>query len=189
MAARWAFLAGLCLVVPGCERSSSTERPDEPTALDCTLSIYPPGATVVVSRDGAVVDRREVGNEPVRLTLQAGRYTVEAMKVGYDPFIERVTFGRDATRFAARLSPVLGELVIRSDPGVTIEAVDARGRTIPLGRIGSDGVRCITTLDAGRYTIRLSRPPHPPVTRPVELKPGRTEELQAELAQAHGSRD
>lgn len=177
MVLRRAFLAGLCLVV-GCDRSNNAERQDEVTTLDCTLSIRPPGATVILSRDGRVVGRHETGDEPLALELEPGTYTVEAMKDGYEPFIRRVTFGEGATTFTAKLSPILTELVVRSDPGVAIEAVDDQGRTVPLGRTDSDGVRYITTLVEGRYTIRLSRPNHQSVTRTLELKSGQTVELR-----------
>jgi formylglycine-generating enzyme required for sulfatase activity/tRNA A-37 threonylcarbamoyl transferase component Bud32 len=158
-----------------------------PRALACQLSIRPPGATVVLSREGRLVAEQQVGDEQLEVSLDPGTYTVQVTKVGYEPLSQLVTFGADKLAFTAELSPILGELVIRSDPGVTIEATDSAGREIPLGRTDAQGLRRITTLTEGPYTIYMSRAKHQPVSRKVELIAGRPEELEARLIGEPGS--
>ncbi len=199
MAARLALVAaaGLWVALAGCgsddDGTAARPRPpatlptepadgasaDEAEAVACTLSIHPPDATIVLSRQGAVVGEYNSDDEPLTVALAPGVYTIEAFKDGYGPFIDRVTFDRDTTTFAGRLTPVLAELIVRSDPGVAIEAVDDQGRTIPLGKTDADGVRYISSLVEGTYTLRLTRPDHAPATRTVTLKRGRSHTVKA----------
>ena len=171
----------------GAEPQAAAVKPPVPATLDCTFTLRPIGATIVLSRDGMLVGEHRVGEAPLALQLKPGAYTVQATKVGYEPLNQRVTFSAGATVFTAELSPILGELVIRGDPGVTIEATDADGRTIPLGTTDIDGLRRITTLVEGRYTVRLTRPMYQSLTRIVVLAAGRPVEIEGALAPAPGS--
>ncbi len=110
----------------------------QPNTFTLTINSTPRGATVFVNN-------RPRGAAPVRLELQAGRYSVRVEAVGYHPHNQVVQFEGDAVINAA-LEPITFAVTVNSDVRGATVFVDNQSR-------GTTPVRL--DLQAGQHSLRV----------------------------------
>lgn len=138
----------------------------------------PPGATIYVERR----DLGPLGVTPRRLALAPGEYRVIVDMPGY--VSTQVDSGRIALgehkelKFA--LQPIVGKVVIQSDPSTTVVADDPKTGT---------GCRapCELTLPLGLHTLHFARPAHHPLQMSVEVTERRPSRIIPVLEPQTGS--
>ena len=111
------------------------------------------------------IDGKTYGNTPFRDFFEQGQHTIRLTKTGYKPYEKTVTVKRDETTDVnAVLETLPGSLAIDSDPAgaaLFINGVDY-GVT-PYSR---------DSIEAGDYTIRLSKEGYDTLEQTVTVHPG-----------------
>lgn len=130
-----------------------------------------------VSGAQVLVNGRAVGNTPINITLNAGTYTLEVRRAGYNPYRVSVNIqaGR-TTQIYAQLVPTpppTGTLVVNSNVAGAQVLVNGR-------QVGFTPVN--VSLNAGNYTLEVRRAGYNPYRASVNIQPGRTTQIYANLS-------
>jgi len=164
-------------------RTSAQIRPGETTVVNANLvplvqngllqiSSNPPGAQVVLNG-------RVVGNTPLNLTVQPGRYDLELRLGGYQSFRASVTVGNGQTiPVNAILQALRGTLEVFTN-------VEARifldGREI--GQTQSGFLR-LDELEGGGVQVVALAPGYRVVFQDIRIEPGRVQQVRLDLMRA-----
>ena len=164
-------------------RTSVQVRPGETTAINANLipvvqngllqiNSNPPGAQVLLNG-------RVVGNTPLSLTVQPGRYDIELRLGGYQPFRASVAVASGQTvPVNANLQTLRGSLEIFTN-------VEARifldGQEV--GQTRSGFLR-LDELESGSVQVVALAPGYRVVFRDVRVEPGRSQQVRLDLMRA-----
>jgi len=146
------------------------QPPTPPPAAEVELKTSPPGATLLV-------DGKEVGASPHRVTLPDGYYKIEARKEGFKSSLGLLTVKNGSSNlFNPALEPIAVMLRISTDLQAPQISLDGQ----PAGEI-KDGVFTLESLEMGKHTVRVFER-HTEAAIAFEAKPGAmpalTEDIQ-----------
>lgn len=120
--------------------------------------------------------------------IEAGTHELVVQAPGFQPVITLLDVPESGLDTVVPLVPIRGALILRSNPGVRVLAVDDDGRRIELGTTDADGLlESRDLLRIGRYQLQLGAPDRVDVEQSVVLPLGRPAELRLSLPPKPGS--
>lgn len=164
-------------------RTSAQIRPGETTVVNANLTPVVQNGLLQINSNpqGAQVllNGRVVGNTPLNLTVQPGRYDIELRLGGYQGFRTSVTVGNGQTvPVNANLQGLRGSLEVFTN-------VEARifldGREVGQTR---NGFLRVDELDSGSIQIVALAPGYRVVFRDIRVEPGRIQQVRLDLMRA-----
>ncbi|WP_337869385.1 PEGA domain-containing protein [Meiothermus sp.] len=164
-------------------RTSAQIRPGETTVVNANLTPVVQNGLLQINSNpqGAQVllNGRVVGNTPLNLTVQPGRYDIELRLGGYQGFRTSVTVGNGQTvPVNANLQGLRGSLEVFTN-------VEARifldGREVGQTR---NGFLRLNDLESGSIQIVALAPGYRVVFRDIRVEPGRAQQVRLDLMRA-----
>jgi hypothetical protein len=164
-------------------RTSAQIRPGETTVLNANLTPVVQNGLLQINSNpqGAqvLVNGRVVGNTPLNLTVQPGRYDIELRLGGYQGFRTSVTVGSGQTvPVNANLQGLRGSLEVFTN-------VEARifldGREVGQTR---GGFLRLDELESGSVQVVALAPGYRVVFQDLRIEPGRIQQVRLELMRA-----
>lgn len=164
-------------------RTSAQIRPGETTVVNANLTPVVQNGLLQINSNpqGAQVllNGRVVGNTPLNLTVQPGRYDIELRLGGYQGFRTSVTVGNGQTvPVNANLQGLRGSLEVFTN-------VEARifldGREVGQTR---NGFLRLDDLESGSIQIVALAPGYRVVFRDIRVEPGRAQQVRLDLMRA-----
>jgi hypothetical protein len=164
-------------------RTVAQIRPGETTVINANLiplvqngllqiSSNPPGAQVLLNG-------RVVGNAPLNLTVQPGRYEVELRLSGYQNFRATVNVGSGQT---VPLNAILQTLRGTLEVFTNVEArIFLDGREVGQTR---GGLLRLDELEAGSVQVVALAPGYRVVFQDIRIEAGRTQQVRLNLGRA-----
>ncbi len=120
--------------------------------------------------------------------IKPGTHELVVQAPGFQPVVTLLVVPESGLDMVVPLVPIRGTLILRSNPGVKVLAVDDDRRRIELGVTDPDGVlESRDLLRIGRYQLQLSAPDREGVEQSVVLPLGRPAELRLSLPPKPGS--
>jgi len=118
------------------------------------------------------VSGRNVGETPLEIELEKGKYKIKVVKEGYEEYIFDIALkGGEIKNISVWLKQILGELSIDSSPSASVYINDVYKGDTPLN----------LELEKGKYTIKIEKENYETYTETIELSSGETKTISVNL--------
>ena len=118
------------------------------------------------------VSGRNVGETPLEIELEKGKYKIKVVKEGYEEYIFDIALkGGEIKNISVWLKQILGELSIDSSPSASVYINDVYKGDTPLN----------LELEKGKYTIKIEKENYETYTETIEISSGETKTISVNL--------
>jgi sulfatase modifying factor 1 len=162
--------------------TSVESSPSNVAKVPFQIEVEPAGATVTLTHDSlGLVAEQKVSGKGLDVQLEPGTYHALVTADGYRTVQQDIEVSESKPLWQVKLSERRGELVVTSNPGVSVSALGPDGKAMPLGTTDAQGHLTVTTLREGDYTLNLDLADYRGETVPVSLIEGRQVEAKKVL--------
>ncbi|MCU0916782.1 MAG: protein kinase, partial [Planctomycetes bacterium] len=150
-----------------------------PDKVAFRIGVEPAGAMVVLTHDrlGRVAGEKAPATG-LGLDLEPGTYHILVTAEGYRAVQQDIEVSKDNSSWQVKLSEHRGDLLVVSNPGVSVSAAGADAKPIPLGQTDTQGRLSITTLREGNYRLTLALADYASASMEVAIQEGRPAEVK-----------
>jgi sulfatase modifying factor 1 len=158
------------------------QAPSNVAKVPFQIEVEPVGASVTLTHDRlGLVAEQKVSGKGLDVQLAPGTYHALVTADGYRTVQQDIEVSESKPLWQVKLSERRGELVVTSNPGVSVSALGPDGKAMPLGTTDAQGHLTVTTLREGDYTLNLGLADYRGETVRVSLIEGRQVEAKKVL--------
>lgn len=150
--------------------------------IDFRIAVQPADASLSLRHErlGLMIEQKTRG-QALALDLEPGTYHASVSAEGFHPVQQAIEVSSSNRSWSVRLSERRGELVVISQPGVSVSTGGPDGKAVPLGETDAQGRLSSEALRPGEHVIELSLPDYRSERADISLTEDQPTELKRQL--------